>query len=745
MNRLIVLGLVGVALAACSAGGGAGADSGEDTSHDRGGDGDGDDGGDGDLNLGTGGSGDGTGGREAQEPMTIDGTIVDDHEGTLLLNGDPEVVTFGLTLPDGTAANGLIWSVDDTRIGSITTEGVFTAKGLVGGVVKVTATLGNASLTTDFIVNVDVTRNVGALDEPAQNTLLAAVGTPEPSFKWLYPYTGTVFPRGVDAPLLQLQAPGTDKAMVEITATHFHYVQFDSSKLTTHFQVQLPDDIWEALALSALGSEEVEVSVTKTSGGTATESWLFAPASIKGIIYYSTYNSQKNAGQPAIMRVKPGSEAEVLQTGCTACHSVSANGNVLSAGVEGFPADGETGLDMWNPENSITLDLDQEGEATPRRTDPEGRKFIFAGLTPDGEMALTNGLPPIEQGPGEVPIAGIPPYMPHGTQSVAGIPSQLVSTTTGAVINAPSLSAMVTYALSPSFAPDASKVTFVSGDVQGAQTLWAANFDGTQSPPVFSAGAEIVSSTKIVAWPTFLPDAAAVLYHEGDSFDSAGFNGDFAPVEQLKAELRLVELESGTVKNLNALNGRDAGGASYLPYGAAEENDMNYEASVLPVAVGGYYWVLFTSRRAYGNEIAPAGALAGGDDPFGNWGPQAGTPRKKLWVAAIDVNHDAADPSHPAFYLTGQERTSGNMRAFAALEPCRPDNSSCESGSDCCGGFCRETSRDADGTPVLACVPPPEGECSNIDELCFSAADCCDPEAACVNRRCSLKTPVIVK
>ena len=30
---------------------------------------------------------------------------------------------------------------------------------------------------------------------------------------------------------------------------------------------------------------------------------------------------------------------------------------------------------------------------------------------------------------------------------------------------------------------------------------------------------------------------------------------------------------------------------------------MNYEPTVLPVAVGGYYWVVFTSRRAYGNFI----------------------------------------------------------------------------------------------------------------------------------------------
>ncbi len=746
MRSIVLWSLVCVFLMACSAGNGAGSDGGNGASGSgaRAGDGDGEGDGDGDLHLGTGANGSETGGSGNGGPTTIEGTIVDDRGGILSLVGSPEVVNFGLTLPDGTTATGLIWSVDDTRIGSITIDGVFTAKGLVGGVVKVTASLGNASITTDFIVNVDLTRNVGNLDQAAQDGLLAAVNTAAPSFKWLYPYSGTVFPRGIEPPLLQLEAPGTDRAMVEISATHFHYVQFSNSLITTEFQIELPDDIWEALSLSALGSEEVSVSVTKSSGGTATETWLFAPASIKGIIFYSTYNSTLNAGQPAIMRVRPGENAAVLQAGCTACHSVSANGGVLAAGVDGFPATGETGLDMWNPENSITLNLDLNGVPSARYTAPEGRRFVFAGLTPDGEMALTHGLPPLVDVAGSE--EGKPPYVPHGAQSVAGLPSQLVSTANGQTINAPSLATIVTYAVSPTFSPDGSRIAFINGDTQGAHTLWTAHFDASQSPPLFSNGAQATANlSKVLAWPSFLPDSQAVIYHEGDSYDSAGFQGDFAPVKQLKAELRMVELASGTVKTLNALNGRNASGTSYLPYGEAAENNMNYEASVLPVAVGGYYWVLFTSRRAYGNDIAPGGALAGGDDPFGNWGPQAGTPRKKLWVAAIDVNHDGADPSHPAFYLTGQERISGNMRAFAALEPCRVDGSSCESGADCCGGFCRETSRGPDGTPVLQCVEPPEGECSNIDELCFSADDCCDPEASCINRRCTIPTPVVVR
>jgi hypothetical protein len=262
MRSILIWSLICVSLVACSAGGGAGPGGGSGSSGSGSSSGDGDGDGDGDLNLGSGGSGAATGGNGGGEPTTIDGTIEDDSGGELELVGTPAVVNFVLILPDGTPATGLLWSVDDTRIGSITTEGVFTAKGMVGGVVKVTASLGNASLTTDFIVNVELARNVDNLDQAAQDALLAAVDQPAPTFEWLYPYSGTVFPRGVEPPLMQLEAPGTDRAMVEISATHFHYVQFSNSALTTQFQVDLPADIWEALSLSALGSEEVEVSVT---------------------------------------------------------------------------------------------------------------------------------------------------------------------------------------------------------------------------------------------------------------------------------------------------------------------------------------------------------------------------------------------------------------------------------------------------------------------------------------------------
>jgi hypothetical protein len=102
---------------------------------------------------------------------------------------------------------------------------------------------------------------------------------------------------------------------------------------------------------------------------------------------------------------------------------------------------------------------------------------------------------------------------------------------------------------------------------------------------------------------------------------------------------------------------------------------------------------------------------------------------RQLWGAAVTVAADgnyAADPSHPAFYLSGQEFGTANHRAFAALDPCRQDGTSCETGVDCCSGFC------TDGV----CGPPQQ--CANIDEACKTTDDCCTVGDECIGGFCGV-------
>jgi hypothetical protein len=253
------------------------------------------------------------------------------------------------------------------------------------------------------------------------------------------------------------------------------------------------------------------------------------------------------------------------------------------------------------------------------------------------------------------------------------------------------------------------------------------------APPTFGTSTSIHTvAAGIAGWAQVVPDNGGVIFQAGNKFDTETGSA---------AELRLVTLEANPVDNLlstlNALNGRDAAGNPILPGGVAEDINKNYEATLLPIPVGGYYWVMFTSRRTYGHTLAPGGTVANTADEF-----VENSARKKLWVAAIDLDYAdkiaaGVDPSHPALYLPGQELSAGNMRAYAALEPCRDLGSSCESGADCCDGFCRPVDVDDEGNPILACVEP-EG-CSNVEESCEVDADCCEVAegATCIGGYCA--------
>ena len=117
------------------------------------------------------------------------------------------------------------------------------------------------------------------------------------------------------------------------------------------------------------------------------------------------------------------------------------------------------------------------------------------------------------------------------------------------------------------------------------------------------------------------------------------------------------------------------------------------------------------------------------------------SPQKKLWVAAVDIATGAVDPSHPAFYLPGQELGAGNSRGFWVVVPCKANGTSCETGDECCNGSCRDN-----GNGALVCQDKPPGtQCVNEFEKCTVDADCCDPKQKCIAGRCGFDAPPPVK
>jgi hypothetical protein len=114
---------------------------------------------------------------------------------------------------------------------------------------------------------------------------------------------------------------------------------------------------------------------------------------------------------------------------------------------------------------------------------------------------------------------------------------------------------------------------------------------------------------------------------------------------------------------------------------------------------------------------------------------------KKLWVAAFDLNaqevNTVTDPSHPAFYLPAQEIHAGNSRGFWTPDPCHPDGTSCDTGDECCGGYCQNVN----GQLVCSSQKPP---CAAEFEKCDTNADCCGATQGiqCINHICTQGSPI---
>jgi hypothetical protein len=261
----------------------------------------------------------------------------------------------------------------------------------------------------------------------------------------------------------------------------------------------------------------------------------------------------------------------------------------------------------------------------------------------------------------------------------------------------------------------------------------------------FNAASTTFSNLKVLAtmtnmqragFPTFFPTNDAVAFH----YQLVNSNHRYNTWHGAEAQIWWSDLATGTASDLYALNGFDAGGGSfYLPTGPnnhANDTVLNYEPTSNPIASGGFTWVIFTSRRLYGN-VATTDPWQ--SDPR-NYDASllANVTTKKLWVAAIDLNAPAgSDPSHPAFYLPGQELVAGNARGFWVLDPCKADGMTCESGDQCCNGFC-----EPDPSNQLVCSNMnPNSNCSMVQEKCTTAANCCDTTNLCINGFCSVPTP----
>src|SRR5262249_20317112 len=125
-------------------------------------------------------------------------------------------------------------------------------------------------------------------------------GGPAGSMRVLYPYEGTIFPRGLFPPLIMWDGAPADVAYLHLHGLRFDYkgvLKVASDPMTMAPQLQLPEDVWAKAGAKTNGRTDpftLELCVRSNGAavGPITLHLTIAQATVKGSIYYNSYASQ---------------------------------------------------------------------------------------------------------------------------------------------------------------------------------------------------------------------------------------------------------------------------------------------------------------------------------------------------------------------------------------------------------------------------------------------------------------------
>lgn len=593
-------------------------------------------------------------------PQTFELTIIDGAVVTQALTA---------TIQGQDVTSQVQWSFEKPNVGDVSAA-LFTPTGIVGGSGKVTATLGIASGQADGTVYIEKTVGAG-LVTPAQKAALDnPQGGADPSMSLIYPFNETVFPLDVLAPEMMWNGSNVGDAFkLTITEQFYEYTEYFATAPPGRHLIAEAD--WASIGSSGAGAnaDPVAVALTRATGNTAyspaTSTWHIAQGKLKGAIYYWELPDACGEGNGRVLKIKPNDpvpEQFYTPGGCWGCHTVSRDGAKMMANLSG-----------GSPFAQVTIDLTQtpavQGSIGPGVS---GGTFSAFNDTGDRIAVSTDG--------GSV-----------------GDMIRIIDGNTGAELNP---NAMGTGCGEPAWSPDGTKLAAICGSSNGGQWFFDEMTGYLTMADVAADGFTVTNQQTIVpqaggqgrpAYPSFSPGSEWIAFGRPTQGSRSIGNGDLWITDQTGA-------------NVKQLTTASTGNQSFNPVFA-------------PLRAGGYYWLVYISRRDYGNRLV-------------------GANRQQLWITAIDDPPTAADPSHPPFYVRGQEDCGKSENAYMALEPCKQLGESCTSGVDCCEGTCV---KDPNTMEYVCGVP---GECAQDGNACEVAADCCNaPTSQCVDGYCEPPVP----
>ncbi|WP_146649920.1 hypothetical protein [Labilithrix luteola] len=666
---------------------------------------------------------------------TVTALVFDPAAQTIVVDGSgPKTATYKLhaTLPGGSVVDvspeSLQFDRPDLASAATGNPVTLTAGGEYAGTGKLHAIYGGVEALADLTVQI-AHKDVGAGVTPTIQAALDAAGLgQDPAVStFRYPYDKTVFPLGITSPLVMWDAPVSGDVyklhLEQATYTYDLYATVNGLG-----QLRVDQTVWDRITASNTG-DPLKVTLSrysmanKTAYAAATQSYTIAPVSLRGAIYYWTASQLNGVRQGHIARIRPGSGSlpEPMSTGrsdqCMGCHAVSADGSTLAAAIEAAP----TGDPATSPYTNgwkngrAWASFDLPAGTVRKQTTMHGGNLA---LTPDGKYTVFGGrMQTNAQASSNTWQAGSK-YM------------TLADTKTGDIVVASGLDDVQIAAgaglAMPAFAPDGKHLAAVEftgaanelrdNVLPNSVSIVIFGFDQatlkfTATPTRLPVASFAPYAATGIGYPSFTPNGKYVAFHVGNHstgcFNDVGYGNCDDGTRHRGAIWYQATDGTGQPVRLAALDDPPAAG----------DKELTVEPTFNPVERGAYSWVVVTSMRDWGNKLT--GAAING--------------KRRLWVAAIDTATGATDPSHPPFYLEGQE-DSPNMRGFWTLAQCTPTpapgagGGQCSAGFECCSGFCDKG----------VCVDVSKIACTGIGGECTSSGDCCNPSSvSCVDGRCS--------
>ena len=606
-------------------------------------------------------------------------------------NGDQATQDFRVVgvREDGTTATvtGSTFEIDTDGLGFLDdSNGRFTANGVVGGTATVTATAMEAGLGTasaELTVQIEHRFIHPVVPPDAEERFENLEVNPALAPGVVYPLDGTVMPQNVfPADVQWLNGELDDVYRIILKKPHATVTALfrdTGPGFGRHWLVEY--DMWRSLAQTD-ADDDVVLTVDRwvAEQSVAVQSpqvrFQFAKGALSGTVYYWDIGSGRivsiDDGTGEGVDFMPSPPADENGSRCVGCHSVSNNGQYMVGRLGGG--------DNVGTVYDLTQDLSTDPPPSVFPVDfTNGARWWFSTWNPtDDRIAVTRNEP------------------------TGGL--ELMDPFTGASVPVQAGSLPTSNVTQPAWSPDGSLLAYVSSidDWGGRMTTGEVSVipvtgqDSFGTPEVIRA-ADIpgaVPEGSCNSYPTWSPDSANIAFAHGNGGRS----------DRDESALWMMDREGGNLVRLDNANG-------------GPDTSDNYQPNFSPFDQGGYYWLMFLSRRDYGNELTGT----------------RGSTRQQLWVTAI--SKDAApgeDPSQVAYWLPGQNTRSMNIAGYWAPRPCRDDGAECNVGAECCGGTCAP-----DNGGTLVCSPPPPDRCRVELETCGSTADCCEVhELVCVDRVC---------